>query len=89
MELYTTEELRLIDGFIVPFLSRRSSTVDLRDAYLRVHRHIQENALDQTDLRRIRIGLQLFLPCFAGERDSQIHLIRALATANRLLGGTA
>ena len=82
---YTTEELDLVDGLIVTYLGRRRVGASLREAYFRVHSHILGNALDAEDLRRIRMVLNLLLPCFSGDRDSQSRMIRALATTDRLL----
>ena len=60
-------------------------SASLKEAYLRVHRHIQGNELDSADLNHIRMALNLLLPCFDGERDSQNQLVRTLAATNRML----
>ena len=58
MELYSDEELGLIEGLVIPYLSWKSSSPSLREAYRRVHSHILERALDREDLRYIRMGLK-------------------------------
>lgn len=82
---YTTEELDLVDGLIVTYMGRRGVAASLREAYGRVHRHILRNDLDVSDLQHIRMALNLLLPCFDGDRDSQTRMIRALATTDGLL----
>ena len=81
---YTTEDLDLVDGLIVTYMGRRGVAERVRDDYLRVHHHIQQGSLDRSDLRRIRMALNLILPCFEGDR-AQTDMIRALAVTDGLL----
>lgn len=51
--VFTSEEIAMIDGIIETLFSGANVSADVRDAYLLVHRHLTEDALEVKDFKRI------------------------------------
>ena len=58
---YTSDEIALIDG-VIATLYPRMSDQSLRNAYLDVYHHLEDNALNADDLQRIANALELADP---------------------------
>ena len=54
--VFTSEEIAMIDGIIETLFSGANVSADVRDAYLLVHRHLTEDALEVKDFKRIGIA---------------------------------
>ena len=49
--VFTSEEIAMIDGIIETLFSGANVSADVRDAYLLVHRHLTEDALEVKDFK--------------------------------------
>lgn len=58
---YTSDEIALIDG-VIATLYPRMSDQSLRNAYLDVYHHLEDNALNVNDLHWISTALELLDP---------------------------
>ena len=47
---FTAEETALIDGIIVSYFAPQSVSEPIRLRYFKTHKHLQEEAIDRTDL---------------------------------------
>ena len=64
---FSAEETALIDGIIVSYFAPQSVSEHIRLRYFKTHKHLQEEAIDRTDLLNIRSALLFLAPEF---RDS-------------------
>ena len=56
--VFTSEEIAMIDGIIETLFSGANVSADVRDAYLLVHRHLTEDALEVKDFKRIANAME-------------------------------
>ena len=52
-QCYSDTETAVIDGVIASLFSRMASDRRLQDAYVTVHEHLRDGAVDTADLKRI------------------------------------
>lgn len=64
----------MIDGIIETLFSGANVSADVRDAYLLVHRHLTEDALEVKDFKRIANAMEFAMKnqfCDSCSRESQ------------------
>lgn len=79
--VFTSEEIAMIDGIIEALFSGANVSADVRDAYLLVHRHLTEDALEVKDFKRIANAMEFAMKnqfCDSCSRESQRVLTSVL-----------
>lgn len=85
--VFTSEEIAMIDGIIETLFSGANVSADVRDAYLLVHRHLTEDALEVKDFKRIANAMEFAMKnqfCDSCSRESQRVLTSVLIDLNIL-----
>lgn len=86
---YTPDEISLIDGVLSSYILTRNTSQALRNKYLTVHQHLQQNKVTAEDLVSIKDGLYFVLPQFNGDVRMHRDLIGAIATTHAMIKGVA
>lgn len=85
---YLSEEVAVLDGLIAAYFTSPHLSESLRQDYIAVHRHIQDNALTRADYQKIRSAVDFLLPLHESSPADYKLLVGVLAKTTSMLAAS-
>lgn len=82
---YLSEEVAVLEGLIGAYFTSPHLPEELRQDYITVHRHIEENALTRRDYQRIHSAVDFLLPLHRSSPSDYKLLVGVLTKTTSVL----